>query len=235
MEDVIPGQPTPTPQQRIIAAARIVGTDDDSRMVVGRVVPAPGIPTRRADGGAKTFDVAEKLKRNKKKEELDGRRDEIYERGKRLGVISPKNIVLQEELGEGEAGGGKRMNKGKLRMDLLPPEWLFALADVMTQGAKKYDPRNWEEGMSWSSMIGCTMRHISKFQAGERYDGEKFDVVAGTTGCHHLAMAAWNILALMTYDLRGIGDNDLPEAVQLNLFDRVNAETTDLEGTIYDT
>ena len=150
-------------------------------------------------------------------------------------VFGPENFVKPtEELGEGMDGGGKRMNKGKLRMELLPPEWTVALADVMTQGAKKYDPRNWEEGMSWSSMIGCVMRHMSKFQAGERYDGDKFDKAAGTTGCHHLAMAAWNILALMTYDLREIGENDMPEAVQLNLFDRVNAETTDLGGKVYD-
>ena len=39
------------------------------------------------------------------------------------------------------------MNAGKLRMDLTPPEWEVALADVMTQGAKKYEPRNWEKGM----------------------------------------------------------------------------------------
>lgn len=108
-------------------------------------------------------------------------------------------------------GGGLRFNAGKNRMELVPPEWEWALGDVTTQGSKKYDERNWERGMDWSSMIGCMKRHLTKFLAGEKYDGDEFDIEAGTTGCHHLAMVAWNALALMSYDLRGVGNNDLPE------------------------
>jgi hypothetical protein len=134
----------------------------------------------------------------------------------------------QEELGVGADGGGKRYNKGKTRMELTPPEWEWALADVSTQGSKKYAERNWEEGMDWSIMIGCAKRHVNKFMAGERYDGLEFDLEKGTTGCHHLAMAAWNILALMSYDVRGIGKNNLPKNIQLELFDRVNSATSDL-------
>lgn len=99
-------------------------------------------------------------------------------------------------------GGGLRFNAGKNRLDLIPPEWPWALGDVTTKGSYKYEERNWERGMKWSIMIGCALRHIYKFAAGERYDPE--------TGCHHLAMAAWNVLALMSYDLRGVGENDLP-------------------------
>lgn len=123
------------------------------------------------------------------------------------------------------ATGGLRFNVGKNRMDLIPPEWLWALGDVLTKGALKYESRNWEKGLGWSDMIGCTMRHVAKFQAGERYDGPGYDKEKGTTGCHHLAMAAWNLLSLMTYDLRGIGTNDLPDAVTIELLCSVNAET----------
>lgn len=98
-------------------------------------------------------------------------------------------------------GGGLRFNAGKNRLDLIPPEWPWALGDVTTKGSYKYEERNWERGMKWSIMIGCALRHIYKFAAGERYDPE--------TGCHHLAMAAWNVLALMSYDLRRIGENDM--------------------------
>jgi hypothetical protein len=145
----------------------------------------------------------------------------------------PSELERKEELGAGADGGGKRFNKGKTKMELTPPEWEWALADVTTQGSKKYDERNWEQGMDWSIMIGCMKRHINKFLAGERYDGKQFDLEAGTTGCHHLAMVAWNALALMSYDVREIGTNDLPPEVQLELFDRVNGETSDLPTHVH--
>lgn len=100
-------------------------------------------------------------------------------------------------------GGGLRFDSGKLRLDLLPPEWELELARITTEGSKKYAPRNWERGMPWTKMIGCFRRHFLKFMMGEKYDKE--------TGCHHLALAAWNLLALMSYDMRGVGENDLPE------------------------
>ncbi len=143
------------------------------------------------------------------------------------------DTTCAETLGEGVEGGGKRYNAGKIRMELIPPEWLWALADVLTKGAEKYDERNWEKGMGWSSMIGCIQRHTNKFLANDRYDGDRLDVEKGTTGCHHLAMVAWNALALMSYDLRQIGENDMPKEVQLELFDRVNAETSDLGGKVH--
>ncbi len=143
-------------------------------------------------------------------------------------VVQPET---HETLGQGADGaGGFRMNAGKNRIELLPPEWLWALADVMTQGSRKYPPRNWERGMDWSAMVGCMYRHIAKFQAGQRFDGEGFDKELGTTGCHELAMVAWNALALMVYDIRNIGNNDLPILEQLDLFNDVNAATSNLEA-----
>lgn len=98
-------------------------------------------------------------------------------------------------------GGGLRFNTGKNMLELLPPEWVWGLGMVLTRGASKYIARNWERGMKWSYVVGCILRHLFKFVCGERYDKE--------TGCHHLAMVAWNALALMTYDIRKIGDNDI--------------------------
>lgn len=98
-------------------------------------------------------------------------------------------------------GGGLRYNSGKVKVELLPPEWELALGIVMTRGAEKYEMRNWERGMSWGTMLGCARRHMLRFALGERHDRD--------TGCHHLAMAAWNLLALMTYDIREIGTNDM--------------------------
>ena len=97
---------------------------------------------------------------------------------------------------------GLRHDEGKVRLDLIPPEWVMALGNVLTIGAKKYADRNWELGMPWSKVWGPLLRHAFKWLLGEQYDKE--------TGCHHLAMVAWNALALMTYQMRGLGKPDIP-------------------------
>ena len=109
-------------------------------------------------------------------------------------------------------GGGLRYNDGKVQLELIPPEWTWALGIVLTRGAIKYAVRNWERGMKWSYVLGSMMRHITKFLCGERYDAE--------TGCHHLAHVAWNALALMTYDIREIGENDLPK-LDVKMLDKI--------------
>lgn len=112
-------------------------------------------------------------------------------------------------------GGGLRYNAGKNMLELIPPEWTWGLGMVLTRGAIKYATRNWERGMKWSYPVGCALRHIYKFVCGERYDKE--------SGCHHLYHAAWNCLALATYDLRGIGENDLPK-LDASLLEKVAVE-----------
>lgn len=97
-------------------------------------------------------------------------------------------------------GKGLRYNAGKLRYDLLPPDGLAELVRVYTKGAEKYAPRNWERGMAWSKCFASMMRHCWAFWRGEDYDAE--------TGCHHMAMAAWNAMALCVYSLRQIGEDD---------------------------
>ena len=107
------------------------------------------------------------------------------------------------------AAAGLRYDTGKVRLDLLPPEWEWALGQVMTAGALKYEPRNWEKGMAWSKVLGPMRRHIVTWLAGETYDAE--------TGCHHLAMVAWNALALMVYQLRMIGEDNVFPVVPVRL------------------
>jgi len=138
----------------------------------------------------------------------------------------------EESLGQGAAGSGAlRMDLDKNRLDLIPPEWTWALGDVMTQGAKKYEARNWEKGMDWSSMIRAMKSHMLKFEAGQLYDGAGFDKETGDTGCHEMALVAWNALALLTYSLRGIGnDNVTQNGSRCDLFKEVNAATSEQRG-----
>ena len=86
---------------------------------------------------------------------------------------------------------GDRHNEGKLRYDLFEPFAMQELARVFTKGAEKYAPRNWELGMSWTSVLASLERHKEAFKRGEDYDPE--------TRCLHAAHIAWNALALLSY------------------------------------
>lgn len=96
---------------------------------------------------------------------------------------------------------GLRYDQGKNRLDLIPAEWIWELGRVLTAGATKYNDRNWEKGMDWSKFVGPLQRHLNKFLRGEQIDEE--------TECHHLTHVACNALMLMSYDLRGIGNDNL--------------------------
>ncbi len=67
-------------------------------------------------------------------------------------------------------GGGLRHNKGKVRFDLMHPVGTMGLARVITKGTVKYADRNWELGMSWSTVIASAYRHLQAVMRGEDYD-----------------------------------------------------------------
>jgi hypothetical protein len=98
---------------------------------------------------------------------------------------------------------GLRYNEGKLRVDLIPPEWILGLAEVMTKGAEKYEARNWEKGMEWSKCYASLLRHTLKFWSGEDIDPE--------SGLPHAYHIAWNALALYTYSQTHPEYDDRPE------------------------
>lgn len=93
-----------------------------------------------------------------------------------------------------------RYDNGKLRYDLIPVDALEELVLIYTRALSKYPERNWEKGMSWSRCFGSLMRHSWAFWRGEERDSE--------TNCHHMAMAAWNAMALVSYSLRKVGKDD---------------------------
>jgi hypothetical protein len=97
---------------------------------------------------------------------------------------------------------GLRFDEGKNRLDLIPSEWILGLGRVLTMGANKYEPRNWELGMDWSRVEGSLRRHDAAFWGGENIDPE--------SGLPHPLHTAWNALALYSYLERGLGDDDRP-------------------------
>jgi len=97
---------------------------------------------------------------------------------------------------------GLRYNKGKLRLDLIPPEAKVAIAKVLEIGASKYEDRNWERGLDWMETKACLERHLLKWEMGEDTDDE--------SGMPHLWHALCNVVFLVTMEQRGIGDDTRP-------------------------
>ncbi len=95
---------------------------------------------------------------------------------------------------------GQKNDGDKPRYDLIPPELLHAVADVLTFGAKKYAPRNWEKGISYGRVFGALMRHLWAWWAREGADPE--------TGRSHLWHAACCLAFLLAYEARAMKDFD---------------------------
>jgi len=89
-------------------------------------------------------------------------------------------------------------------MDLIPPEAIWALAEVLTYGAAKYEDRNWEKGMAWSRPYAALMRHMLAWWGGEDKDPE--------TRYSHLWHALCCVVFLVTYEEWGMTEfDDRPE------------------------
>jgi hypothetical protein len=107
---------------------------------------------------------------------------------------------------------GVKHDTGKPRMELIPPEAMFALADILTSGAEKYGDRNWEMGMGWSRVFGGCMRHAwcwfgGKGPARRSFIFEDADLETGRSHLWHLMTG---VAFLVVYEERGIGTDDRP-------------------------
>ena len=112
-------------------------------------------------------------------------------------------MMSQDNLINTESAGGTRYSHGK------PSGWWYAplkglelVMPVAKAGADKYAPKDWLVGQSYSTLLDCAMRHMLQvlhFGVNAR-DHE--------TQHLHLAHAAWNILALLTFMALGRDDLD---------------------------
>ncbi len=98
---------------------------------------------------------------------------------------------------------GKKFDDEKIRFDLVPAAALEEVVKIFTYGAKKYDDRNWEKGLSWGRLFAAIQRHLWSWWKGENIDEE--------SGLPYLAHAACSILMLIEYDKREkCGRDDRP-------------------------
>lgn len=97
---------------------------------------------------------------------------------------------------------GKKFDTEKIRTDLLPPDSLLSIAEILTFGANKYGDRNWEKGMDWSRVYGALLRHLFAWWMNKGPDKE--------TGKSHLSHAGCCIMFLLAYEKRGVGKDNRP-------------------------
>jgi len=92
----------------------------------------------------------------------------------------------------------------KVRIELVPSEFVFATAAVLTFGAKKYSDRNWENGMSWGRVFGALMRHLWAWWAGRGPATVNFlfGELDDETKLSHLWHAACCLSFLIAYEQR---------------------------------
>ena len=95
---------------------------------------------------------------------------------------------------------GKKWDQGKLRFDLLPPDVLRQVVEILTQGAKEYGDRNWEQGINWGRVFAAAQRHQWDWWEGLSEDKD--------SGCNPLAHAIVDLMFLLAYQTRGKTDFD---------------------------
>jgi hypothetical protein len=98
---------------------------------------------------------------------------------------------------------GAKHDAGKLRWSLLPLDATREVVRVLTKGAEKYTPNNWEYvENARERYYDALLRHVTSWYEGEHSDPE--------WGLHHLAHAACCALFLLALSLRGKIDAEPP-------------------------
>lgn len=97
-----------------------------------------------------------------------------------------------------QTGGAKGRKLEEL--GAIDPRALMALAAVAGFGGRKYARSNYLRGYKWSLSYDALMRHAHAFWSGENIDPE--------SQCRHMASVAWHALALVSFEMHGLGTDD---------------------------
>ena len=88
---------------------------------------------------------------------------------------------------------GKKNDEGKNRLDLIEPKFIEAVGKVLTFGADKYEPNNWQKvDDAEDRYYAAALRHLLAWRHGEKTDPE--------SGLNHLAHVATNMMFLLHFD-----------------------------------
>lgn len=87
-----------------------------------------------------------------------------------------------------------KYDDGKVRLELIDPEFIEGVGKVLTFGAGKYEPDNWKKGTSVDEkkIQGSLYRHLTAYMKGEVIDAE--------SGLSHLYHIGCNAMFLAYYE-----------------------------------
>jgi len=117
-------------------------------------------------------------------------------------------IHLQEKIlmdGQ-ELKTGVKKDEGKPRFELLAYEVLLAVARILTAGAKKYEDRNWEKGISYGRCFGAVQRHLTEWWNARLEGRDGINHADGNES--HIDHAITELMFLSAYEKRGKLDFD---------------------------
>jgi len=90
---------------------------------------------------------------------------------------------------------GLKYDGDKLRWDLIPLDAVEQVVRVLTFGAKKYAPNNWQiVDSAKDRYYAALLRHIKAWRCGESIDPD--------SGLFHLAHVACNAIFLLWFELK---------------------------------
>lgn len=92
-----------------------------------------------------------------------------------------------------QSKAGVKHDEGKNRLDLIEPEFIEGIGEVLTFGAKEYGENSWqnvENGVN--RYYAAAMRHLLAYRKGEKKDPE--------SGLSHLHHVACNIMFLAHWE-----------------------------------
>lgn len=86
-----------------------------------------------------------------------------------------------------------KLDKGKVRLDLILPNFIIGIGDVLTFGANKYEENSWQNiPNATNRYYAALLRHILAWRKGEKLDKE--------SGLAHIKHAAANLMFLDYFD-----------------------------------
>jgi len=86
---------------------------------------------------------------------------------------------------------GLKDDANKLRYDLIPPEGIEAIAEILTYGSKKYKENSWKN-VEIDRYYAALIRHLFAWRKGEKKDLE--------SGFKHLKHVLCNAMFLLYLD-----------------------------------